>query len=399
VIKHVINDNGGTALAGDFSMSTGGTDASPADGFAGEEVPGTVVLLDAGSYNVTETGPSGYTASFSADCAGTIGIGETKTCIVTNDDFLISAVTDSSLCTFDVNEDVLFPGDQFRLNFTMDPANPGKWILNSTNPGQFYYNVFNYDDPGDPVSLTIQIPFPFLTRGSNPIQVHGEFTIADLGEGEYCFEPLDDLTNAFEIETTDDSDLSPSGAPIITFADYNPDQLGSVAEVTVSGLMPSTGQMYITIHLDYGFKKMGGWMKGTTPDDNSAERAADATFPAWDIQHPQDYQFWVLGDLSNFQTVESINRFKRDPGFAGVVSQITPYGEEPLPGVLVQIWGPTGNLVGTTITDEDGVYLFVYKHTGKAATYMIRLPAYGVQQTAVVKSNGWAIVNFTITVP
>ena len=44
------------------------------------------MTLDAGTYSVTETGPSGYTASYSADCSGTIAIGETKTCTVTNND-------------------------------------------------------------------------------------------------------------------------------------------------------------------------------------------------------------------------------------------------------------------------------------------------------------------------
>jgi hypothetical protein len=85
VIKHVINDNGGTALASSFTMSVTGTDVSP-NSFPGEESPGTMVGLDAGSYSVGETGPSGYTRTDSADCAGTISIGETKTCTVTNDD-------------------------------------------------------------------------------------------------------------------------------------------------------------------------------------------------------------------------------------------------------------------------------------------------------------------------
>ena len=85
VIKHVINNSGGTATAGDFTLDSGGTNDSP-DNFAGVESPGTEVTLDAGSYNVTETGPSGYTASFSAYCSGTIANGQTKTCTVTNDD-------------------------------------------------------------------------------------------------------------------------------------------------------------------------------------------------------------------------------------------------------------------------------------------------------------------------
>ncbi|HEX6647940.1 MAG TPA: hypothetical protein VF075_00325, partial [Pyrinomonadaceae bacterium] len=85
VIKHVINDNGGTATAANFTLDSGGANDTP-DNFAGAESPGTEVTLDAGSYNVTESGPSGYTASYSADCSGSIGVGDTKTCTVTNDD-------------------------------------------------------------------------------------------------------------------------------------------------------------------------------------------------------------------------------------------------------------------------------------------------------------------------
>ena len=85
VIKHVINDNGGTATAANFTLDSGGANDSP-DDFPGAESPGTEVTLDAGAYNVTESGPSGYTASFSADCSGSIANGQQKTCTVTNDD-------------------------------------------------------------------------------------------------------------------------------------------------------------------------------------------------------------------------------------------------------------------------------------------------------------------------
>jgi hypothetical protein len=85
IIKHVINDNGGTAVAADFALDSGGDNDSP-DNFSGAEAPGIVVTLNAGAYNVTESGPSGYAASFSADCSGSIAVGVTKTCTVTNDD-------------------------------------------------------------------------------------------------------------------------------------------------------------------------------------------------------------------------------------------------------------------------------------------------------------------------
>jgi Ca2+-binding RTX toxin-like protein len=85
VIKHVVNDSGGTAVASNFILDSGGTNDSP-DNFPGQEAPGTDVTLDPGTYNVTETGPPGYVATFSADCTGVIAAGETKTCTVTNND-------------------------------------------------------------------------------------------------------------------------------------------------------------------------------------------------------------------------------------------------------------------------------------------------------------------------
>ena len=84
VIKHVINNNGGTKLAGDFTMNVTGTNASPASFFGKES--GTSVTLDAGSYSANETTLAGYAESLGSDCSGIINIGETKTCTITNDD-------------------------------------------------------------------------------------------------------------------------------------------------------------------------------------------------------------------------------------------------------------------------------------------------------------------------
>src|SRR5204862_919642 len=43
-------------------------------------------LTSVGSYSVTEGAHPGYDATFSTDCTGTIALGETKTCTVTNND-------------------------------------------------------------------------------------------------------------------------------------------------------------------------------------------------------------------------------------------------------------------------------------------------------------------------
>ena len=85
IIKHVINDNGGTATAGAFTINIAGTNVSNPS-FTGSEA-GVDVTLDAGSYTVTEPiVPAGYLQTGSGDCSGTITAGETKTCTITNND-------------------------------------------------------------------------------------------------------------------------------------------------------------------------------------------------------------------------------------------------------------------------------------------------------------------------
>jgi|GEM_PF-5534632 len=86
VIKHVV---GGTLSASDFNMhiKTGGTDIS-ASPFDGAEAPGTAVVVQPGTYVVSEDPSTGYTATFSGGCDSngniTLGDDETKTCTVTN---------------------------------------------------------------------------------------------------------------------------------------------------------------------------------------------------------------------------------------------------------------------------------------------------------------------------
>lgn len=84
VIKDVITDNGGTAVAGNFTMNVTGTNVSDAS-FPGDEA-GTTVTLDAGQYSVDEDNYFGYAKTLGQNCSGNISIGEEKTCTITNDD-------------------------------------------------------------------------------------------------------------------------------------------------------------------------------------------------------------------------------------------------------------------------------------------------------------------------
>ena len=85
VIKHVTNDNGAKP-ASDFTITVSGVTVVTGNTFPGAEDPGRVLTLSSvGDYLVEETDPLGYVVSYLGDCKGTIALGETKTCTVTND--------------------------------------------------------------------------------------------------------------------------------------------------------------------------------------------------------------------------------------------------------------------------------------------------------------------------
>ena len=86
VIKHVINDNGGTASARDFTLDSGGTNDSP-DDFAGAEAPGTDghASTPAPTTSPRPARPATRPATRPTARARS-PLGETKTCTVTNND-------------------------------------------------------------------------------------------------------------------------------------------------------------------------------------------------------------------------------------------------------------------------------------------------------------------------
>ncbi|TML03105.1 MAG: DUF11 domain-containing protein [Actinobacteria bacterium] len=86
VVKHVINNDGGTKSADNFTLAASGSGASPAS-FPGSEAGTAVTLQQPGPYAINEAAVSGYATSKSAGCSGTLAhYGDTATCTVTNDD-------------------------------------------------------------------------------------------------------------------------------------------------------------------------------------------------------------------------------------------------------------------------------------------------------------------------
>ena len=123
VVKHVVNDDGGTKTASDFSLTVDDVGSNPAS-FNGAEAPGTDVVVDPGSYTVSEGAHDGYSVSYSADCSGSLAIGQTATCTVTNND--IAPVL--KVVKHVVNDD---GGTKTASDFSLTVDDPG------TNPAAF----------------------------------------------------------------------------------------------------------------------------------------------------------------------------------------------------------------------------------------------------------------------
>jgi len=288
---------------------------------------------------------------------------------------------------------------QFRLIDLQDPTFStiqnktvtNDYIINASNPGQFYYNVFYSGTPGSAVNLTIEVSYPFVTNGAHPIQVHDSVTSSG-----GCYVPSPSLSG-FTITT--DGGQSASGFPIIVRSDYGAQQLGSTTAVYVTGTVPSTGLVYVTIHLDYGLKKVTGWQQATNlttaqgPDtnlDNVLDGLGDG--PIY-IQSPQPYVFdFSGGGPTHSYTPSSCNTFKKNPGVNGNTLKLST--GSPVSNVRVQLLRANGQLVLSTTTDADGFYMFNYKHTGKQANYTVKLPDLGKQKTVTLKANGYARADF-----
>ena len=312
-----------------------------------------------------------------------------------------SIVTSSGLeaAGLDIDKDPS-NGQTFRNIFTPDPSNPTNYYKDTaSNSGQFYYNVFYTGSPG-PVTITLQIPYPFITQGSNPIQAFGGVSI--MGG---LFVPLNPLalspspSGLKSDGTTALGTLTPSGALAVVPTDYNSASINpgtTFVTLNISTTVPASGIVYVAIHLDYGTKTIGGFTKDSS---NGGAHATPwpspilSTWPAVTITDLDTYTFQVTSPFASAPQIHNVNVFKHDPGFTGVVTSKTT--GDPIKGVKVQIYDSSNKLIGTSYTDENG-YMYYYKYTGKSTTFTVKLPDYNLKQSVTLKANGFAVVNFQV---
>ena len=161
----------------------------------------------------------------------------------------------------------------------------------------------------------------------------------------------------------------------VTLSSYLANTYTSTTTVTLTGL-PTSGFMYINIHLDYGLEKLNGWVKdGSNANYNLT---INPTIPRVNIINNTQHTFNSSIPGSE-DTISNTNEFKQVRGAGGMVYIWDPVLGEYVPrqGSQVRLYKGTtltpAYLLETMNNDADGWYLSVYTHKGKAATYTLKL--------------------------
>ena len=230
-------------------------------------------------------------------------------------------VTDSSLCPFDISANKgfcsggsddgtsCFVGDandpcvlnggtcdqsgEFGLAFTPSLAGSSSYMLTTSNPSLYVYNLIVDGDPGTVTPVSIEIPYPFVTQGEMPVQV---FDAVDVDiDPENCFEPATPIESFGQQVVIEDYI---GGASVGGGSTLSCDQVGcgldgaGICTFEVDVSIPDSGQAYVNVNLDYGLKGDVDANDGTpvTPGeitcdaslDSYAQGAMDAVFGGWD---------------------------------------------------------------------------------------------------------------------
>jgi hypothetical protein len=276
-----------------------------------------------------------------------------------------SGVTDSSLCPI--------PGDEFKLIFTPDMS-ASAYKMMASNPGQFYYNtLIEHKGTGTTQSVTISLPYPFVTQGAVPAHVYSTVEV----NTKDCYVTGTEVKNFNKVLTID---------PLVcTF--------GTPSAYTIDVPNPDPGKSYyLNIHLDYGLKK-------TTPYTNLNN---DAVRTSCTIEDQTPYEFSDSANSGESGTITNANTFKKNPGIGGMM--LTKSSDNPVKNIPVQIFSGTdtssrGKILATMTTDVDGWAFYSYKWTGKAATFTLKPQYTGIPvQTLTLKANGFVWTTFLVPI-
>lgn len=287
--------------------------------------------------------------------------------------------------------------DGFTQIFTQDSA----YHLTATNSGQLFYNVSISGIPGETRHLTLELPYPFVTQGEQPIQIYDSVDWVD-----HCFTNMHGAgsldNHVFLADYQVDYPAQKTGYPTNANG-YSPLKM---VKVDFDIKIPDTGFAFARQHLDLGDKGPSvdfngdGILDDVAYGKNSNEDATDPAtgnvlipemfvhpFSMWGFacsveENPNctDQTPFINGGTS----IKNDNQYQKSVGVGGIVL----YNAAPVPGMTVQLMSD-GELVGSAITDANGLYSIAYKHKGKASDYTVTLV--NADQNATVQSGGGTI--------
>jgi hypothetical protein len=220
-------------------------------------------------------------------------------------------------------------------------------------------------------------------------------------------------------------DYGSLGLPGISNPDPNPAAASGytpakTVKVTFQITIPDTGFAYVNQHLDDGLKgpqvdkngdgspdalryAAGGgdqalWPTGSGPHEGQVLIPELFTHTFSVSSGPVGGPFTLLGS----DAVQNDNAFKKNPGVSGRLTIGPTDSGTAIAGQLVEL-KDGGTVVGSAVTDVDGMFLIAYKHTGKETIYQVVIPtqpagtsspAAPVSQDVSLKANGIASANF-----
>ena len=321
------------------------------------------------------------------------------------------------------------------------------WVsykLNASNPGQYYYSVIHDvgSDFSEPVTLSVTIPYPFVTQGARPVHVYSGQLVrgacvdtsgnptstacrseldCDLGQQETCdmtcFSPPEQELASSDIQIAIEDYFDGPIDPRVTCEEEanlcGPDGAGSCSfDVTVPEIPPS-GLLYVNVHVDYGLK--GTHLDANPCNDGVEDRydrgAIDLEFGGSKalqdtetddgplaIPNLEAYMFSHSdGNKEAYDIIHNVNEFKPIAGVFGMCIQSDTGDPCPQDSTVTLLDVKSGDILLNTETDEDGFYQLVYTHRGKPTVFTVRLGgSYDLEQDVELHSNGWAEVIFDI---
>jgi len=280
---------------------------------------------------------------------------------------VIPTITRGS-CSFDLYED---PGQQFRLIYTPIPYTT-YYRLAASNPGQFFYNVVVSGASGDPFSVDVEFPYPWVTMGDVPTHMWDDVNF-HMADGKWCVGPSGNGIGS-------DSDQ-------ILFGNYDWGTVDSQT-LTVDGTIGPNGFTFFRVHMDFGLKHSQQWQQIKL--GNTAHPISPLDAP--DITSPMD---WLFSDSTGGGAdLQSINVFKRDPAIGGLVTYAAT--GDPVVGTNVRIYDVKNVLKANLYTDADGWYYWAMKFSGKTVTWTVKLPSFNLSQTISGPSKTFYVVNFAV---